>query len=54
MVWMRQQTARTTSTHFLVPKYVGYKGKKAATPLTAAMEKVASSRNCLVSDKERK
>lgn len=27
MVWMRQQRARTMPTHFLVLKYVGYKGK---------------------------
>lgn len=54
MVWMRQQTAQTTSIHFLVPKYVGYKGKKVVTPLTAAIEKVVSSGNCPVSDKERK
>lgn len=45
MVRMRQQTTRTTSTHFLVPKYVGYEGKKVATPLTAAPEKVVSSGN---------
>lgn len=40
IVWIRQQGVRTISTHFLVLKYVGYKGKAVATSLKTAMEKV--------------
>lgn len=40
IVWIRQQRVRTISTHFLVLKYVGYKGKAVATSLKIAMEKV--------------
>lgn len=54
MAWTRQQRARTASTHFLVLKYVEQKGKKVATPLKEAMEKVVSSRNCPVSRKARR
>lgn len=40
---MRQQRAKKASIHFLVLKYVKYKGKRVTTPLKKATEKEVSS-----------